>query len=133
MSERETFNKLVREGVSLRRLEVFFSALGLKVKKDTIASHIYNMGVEVKEQRKLEKAIKLGHRVRDFFTKPEATNQTKCKHLRTEYFFDINSEKVCTKCLDCGAVLDSGIDPEENLERMNGPDRNLKIWRSLQK
>jgi len=138
-SEKETFNKLVREGVSLRRLEVFFQALNLKVKKDAINSHLHKcMSTEVSTQREIEKETKkegirrIGKRVKDFLIKPDLPKIEECSHTVTVHYFDVSSEMVITECKLCGKILGSQDPERSELERDRDP-RNLVIYRSLRK
>jgi hypothetical protein len=134
-SEKETFEKLVRENVSLRRLEIFFTALNLRVKKDAIASHIHKcMGIEVEQQRAAEKNIKKGieaiKKIKDWFITPEPPMLPECRHLRAYRFFDVGNEVVVEKCLDCGKILGS-----YSLERGQVQDhyKNLRIYEALRR
>ncbi|NIO37387.1 hypothetical protein GTO27_06755 [Candidatus Bathyarchaeota archaeon] len=136
-SEKETFEKLVREGTSLRRLEVFFQALNLKVKKDAINSHIHScMNIEASTQREIEKGIKrgslksVGRKLGGFFIKPKEEPQIPkaCSHEVTEPFFDLCSEKVRVRCRQCGKVLPGSADPDKKQKRRR---RDLIIYGSL--
>lgn len=138
-SEKEIFEKLVREGTSLRRLEVFFQALNLKVRKDAINSHIHNcMSVEASTQRQIEKGIKreglksMGKKLTGFFIpkKETPTFPESCPHTQTISFFDLRSERVLTKCKMCGKLLTGSADPHEKPKNRR---RDLIIYGSLRK
>jgi hypothetical protein len=137
-SEKENFEKLVREGVSLRRLEVFFAALSLRVRKDAIASHIHNcMGIEVKEQRELEKdgqregLQRIGKTLREFFLPLKANPEaSECLHLNTIPFFDMQTEEVYERCQSCGKVLTGSKDPHSTPRTEK---KDLLILESLRK
>ena len=138
VSERELFEKKVRESTSLRKLELLLESYGLKAKKDLINRHIHDcMGIEAKEQREQEKEIKtegIRNRVKEFFIRPQELPQTeKCEHLRTESFWDISSERVHCRCLDCGEILGFGVDAQDNTRRMEKDSRNLIIYGALKK
>ena len=141
-NERRIFQKLVREGASLRRLEVFFEALSLKVRKDTINSHIHKcMNPDIRTQRIYEKDIKrektskgirrVSQRVKEFFVKPTVIIE-ECPHSQTEPFYDVNSEQVYARCQKCGQILGHGLDPHE-IEKRQNKRRNLEILRRLSK
>ena len=96
-------------------------------------------GIEVKQQRGFERSLrKKGkdaiEKLKEFF-KPQKlpASSEGCEHLRTTQFYDIASEKVFTRCSDCGAILGIGIDPEENERRMEKDPRNLIIYESLRR
>ncbi len=137
-SEKETFEKLVREGTSLRRLEVFFQALNLKVRKDAISNHIKKcLNLEISEQRRIEKELAkgrglsgVGRKLGGFFIRPKEDPilATECPHAYTENFFDLKSERVLTRCKKCGEILSGNFDPhKEKTKRKN----NLLLWESL--
>ena len=137
-SEKETFEKLVREGTSLRRLEVFFLALNLKVRKDAISNHIKKcMSLEVSEQRTIEKEIQkgkvtIGQKVKGFFIRPkeEPIIPTECPHTVTIPFFDLSSERVRVRCRQCGKVLSGSVDPHKKQKRRR---KDLIVYGSLKK
>jgi len=138
-SEKETFQKLVREGCSLRRLEVFFQALNLKVRKDAINSHIHNcMSIEASTQRQIEKGIKreglksISRKLGGFFIpkKEEPMIPTECPHTVTIPFFDLSSERVHVRCRQCGKVLYGSADPHKKQKRRR---KDLIVYGSLKK
>lgn len=131
--EKANFEKKVREGSSLRILEAYLEGLGCKCSLKTISKHISKcMGVEVKEQRKIErsllKAKKPFQKLREFFIKPELPKTSECEHKRTTHFFSLVEEKVKIKCLECGLIL-GDYEPERN-ERNTNP-RELLVLESL--
>ena len=137
VSERELFNKKVREGTSLRKLELLLEAYGLKAKKDLIRKHIsVCMNTEVSEQRRFEKVLQktkdMGHKAKEFFIRPQPFQPPKCPHTLTETFFSVPHEGLFVKCKMCGKLLSRiPVDPEELEKRQRKDPRNLIIYRSL--
>lgn len=124
LSEKHFFEAKVREGCSLRKLEVLLESYGIKAKKDLINRHIKNcMGSEVLGQRLSEKELLKEKRegftgkLRRFFNRPLPVPIPKCEHLVTENFFDMYKEVVRTRCKDCGKVLSGSIDPNSKSKR----------------
>lgn len=140
VSERELFNKKVREGTSLRKLELLLEAYGLKARKDLIRTHIKNcMNLEVSEQRRIEKELakgkglkSIGKKLGGFFIpkKEEPMIPTECPHSMTVPFFDLGSERVHVRCRQCGKVLSGSADPHKKQKRRC---RDLIIYGSLRK
>ena len=137
-SEKEIFEKLVREGTSLRRLEVFFQALNLRVRKDAISNHIKKcMNLEVSEQRRIEKELakekglrELGRKISGFFIKPKLEElPKKCPHTATTSFQSFHDGNIYTKCLECGKILGSFDPHSKKTKRKN----DLLILESLRK
>lgn len=134
---RGAFEKRVREGYSLRRLQSFCEGQGLECDTKTLSKHIKNcMGLEVREQRKIEKALrkvkdplKRVWKLKDFF-RPESTPQTECPHLATTKEFRIDLELVEERCSHCGKVLG-----HYSVERAERQDRrkNMVIYTSLKR
>jgi len=136
-NEKETFEKLVREGTSLRRLEVFFQALNLKVRKDAISNHIKKcMNLEVSEQRRIEKELArekgFGQKVKGFFIrlKEDPILPAECPHTNTENFFDLGSERVLTRCRKCGEIFSGSFGPHKKKTKKRN---DLLILESLRK
>ena len=132
--DKDFFEAKVRQNYSLRKLELLLESYGLKAKKDLINRHIHDcMGIESTERQEQEKEG-IRNRVKQFFIRPQELPQTeKCEHLRTESFWDISSERVHCRCLDCGEILGFGIDAQDNTRRMEKDSRNLLIYGALKK
>ena len=137
-SEQMTFEKLAREGCSLRKLEIFFLALNFKANKDSINKHIkVCMGVDVSTQRIIEKDIKregirgIPRRVKEFFIRPTEIIPKGCPHSVTIPFYDVASEQVYARCQRCGEVLKGSIDPHEIEKRKKKDPRNKILYWSL--
>ena len=139
ISEKEQFEKLAREGVSLRKLEIYFQALHFTVKKNAISSHIKNcMNIQVSQQRGIEKSIKkegikkLGKKLGGFFIpkKKEPMIPTECPHTVTIPFFDLSSERVHVRCRQCGKILFGSADPHKKQKRRR---KDLIVYGSLRK
>jgi len=133
---KEAFEKEVREGKSLRHLQTYLKALGLRVSKDTISAHIKrDMGLEVKEQRFHEKVIdkakKPFQKLNQFWIKPSEL-PSECDHALTTQFMDFATERVWIKCLKCGKLLGS-YDPEALEKKMESDSRNLAILQALRR
>lgn len=134
LNDRLFFEKKCREGTSLRKLELLLESYGIRAKKDLISKHIrVCMNVQVSQQREIEKGIKkegikrVGKKLRNFFIRPEEPKLPQaCKHVATESFYDISSERIFTRCKICKALLGSA-DPEEK----NNKRKSEAIWRSL--
>lgn len=137
VSERELFNKKVREGTSLRKLELLLEAYGLKAKKDLINKHIQEcMGLEAKAQRNIEKSIqreglkRVTRRVKSFFVRPKLEELPKeCSHTVTTSFLSMHDGNIYTKCLECGKILGSFDPHKKKTKRKN----DLLILESLGK
>lgn len=137
-NEKRIFEKLVREGKSLRKLETFFEALSVKANKDTIARHIRHMNLDVSTQRRIEKQLKkektskgirrIGKRVKELFIRPTEVIE-ECPHTVCIPFYDIASEQVYPMCRKCGKILGRGRDPHESENKR----RNLEIYRRLRR
>jgi len=118
LSEKHFFEKAVREGKSLRKLEFLLQSYGVGAKKDLINRHIKEcMSSEVSSQRQSEKGILKEKRggftgkLRSIFNRPLPVLIPKCEHKFTESFFDVYKEVVRTKCKDCGKVLSGSVNP----------------------
>lgn len=135
VSERELFNKKCREGTSLRKLELLLEAYGLKAHKDLISKHMrVCMHVDVSTQRQIEKGLKkgknIGQKLRGFFipSKEEPMVAEACSHEVTIPVFDLNTERVFSKCRSCGKILRGSVDPHN---RRRNRDRNLVVINAL--
>ena len=139
VSQREHFEKRVRETLSLAKLCILLEGYGLEVSRETVRNHILNhMTLEISEQRKYERENILARGVKKvrqkFWIKPEEITslpQT-CEHPRHKQFqyYDLNLERVQVFCGVCKKLLYS-FDPEQDSRRMNKNPRNLAILESL--
>ena len=137
ISDKELFEKKIREGTSLRKLELLLEAFGLKARKDLINRHIHEcMDTEVHTQRRIEKKLKqgIGKRIQEYFTRPREEDPLECPHTLQIPFFDILDEQVKSRCQLCGKIISNyGIDPHETRTRQLRDPRNRLIYDSLRR
>jgi len=138
ISEQEFLLKAIREGKSLRNLELLLASYGIKAKKDLINRHIKEcLGIEIQSQRKAEKIQKKGilGKLGHIFNKPSPIMKPSCQHIRTESFWDSSSESVRCKCLDCKMLLSGSRDPNSDSRIRKGyrKYRNEVVLEALQR
>ena len=96
-------------------------------------------GLEIREQRKIKKAVRkvksVGNRFKklsEYFIKPTVSISKECQHRRTVPFYDMPSEKVWIRCLDCNKIL-GNFSPLKHEKKMNKDPRNVILLESCRR
>lgn len=133
LSEKEIFEKKIRENVSLRELSKYLEySCRLKVSHTLIRNHIKNcMSKDVQLQREAEDRVQKANRsikkrVKNFFFRQDEQVSPGCKHLNTFNWFE--QGQVWTRCKDCNEILGKN-DPQE--KSRNSREKNLIILEAL--
>ncbi len=110
ISEKEFLEKAIREGKSLRKLELLLESYGIKAKKDLISKHIKEcMSSEVLGQRLDEKQRKrkgVVGKLKHIF-KPYTKPQVECTHPKNARvaWMDQNTGNIAVQCSRCKTIL----------------------------
>jgi hypothetical protein len=95
------------------------------------------MDMEAQTQRQIEKAkskkpIEFIQKLKQIFGKEQPLTPKECQHIRTIPVFDLASERVHVRCVDCNRTL-GDFDVEANEKRMEKDPRNWIIYESLKR